>query len=520
MDTGLMAAPPRAAPWSASMIVLEPVSHPELEPIRIPDALFPIGRNEAPFDSYPAGLAGDLSRRHARIFCEHGAVYLADLGSKNGTTVNGVPLKQAIATLRSGDLLGLGKQLSYRVHLEQAARQPARARLASLSLQPESDASGLQPIVVTRFPFMVSKADDTFARYRDSSATQVNYLSRRHAHLFLKGGELYVEDLGSTNGTFVNGARLDEHAVALREGDVLAFGGRHFVYRLALQWEALEADPTMTRIGAVAMPAEAVADADKTTFVAAADSFLEIFCVDPGPDQDDTPEAGNAPAEPAADESPTGAGGKLALMAAGLYQAFGGKRRFDARRLRRWSVAALGLLLVLAWALRGLGGPEGELEDLLAAGAYAQAAALAGEALADDPGNARLASLGTEAQLKAALPAWMAALKAGQYPRAAGQVQAMRRQAGNNPELAPLLAELDWIVRLKSFVAARGGAQAAVRDAADGARIEQVLKQWEEQNEAHQRAFATISAHVPAYRDAYADALSDLRKLSLARGQP
>jgi hypothetical protein len=54
----------------------------------------------------------------------------------------------------------------------------------------------------------------------------------------------------------------------------------------------------------------------------------------------------------------------------------------------------------------------------------------------------------------------------------------------------------------------------------DAARIEQFLQQWEERNEAYQRAFETMSAHVPAYRDAYAGALSDVRRLALARGQP
>ena len=68
MAAEVMVARPRAVPGAASMIVLEPVSHPELKPIRIGDTLFAIGRSEAPFDAYPSEIAGDLSRRHARIF--------------------------------------------------------------------------------------------------------------------------------------------------------------------------------------------------------------------------------------------------------------------------------------------------------------------------------------------------------------------------------------------------------------------------------------------------------------------
>jgi pSer/pThr/pTyr-binding forkhead associated (FHA) protein len=491
-----------AGPAGRPLIVLVPVSHPELAPIRIHEALFAIGRTEAPFDAYAPELAADLSRRHARIFCEHGAVYFAELGSKNGSTVNGLPVRPGITTLRDGDLLGLGKTLTYRVQFEPAARAPPQARLARLILNPEGSGGGgteLQPIVVTEFPFMVSKADDSFARYKETEPAQVNYLSRRHAHIFIRSGQPHVEDLGSTNGTFVNGIRLDEHALALTEGDVLAFGGRHFVYRIALEWETAARDPTLTRIGA-ALP-QAAFDADRTTFVAAADSFLDIFCVDPPGVADDAPDAAAPSAGPIQDDAAQQPRGRAALLLAGL-------------------LLALLLALLLTWRVFWVGSAERQVEDLLAASAYAQAAALADTALADDPGNSRLQSLATEALLKARLPAWMAQLDAGQFEAAARQVAAMRAHARRNPELAPLLDQLDWIVALKAFVAARGGAQAPSRDPRDAARVRQLLAQWEERSEAYQRVFETISAHVPAYREAYADALSDVRRLALARSQP
>ncbi|CAN7375015.1 FHA domain-containing protein [Massilia sp. LjRoot122] len=518
MTADAMLAPPRPASAGRLLIVLEPVSHPELQPIHIHENLFAIGRTEAPFDAYPAGLAADLSRRHARIFCEHGAVYFAELGSKNGSTVNGVPVKQAITTLHSGDVLGIGKALTYRVHLEHAASQPPHARLASLSLSPEGGGAGLQPIVVSEFPFMVSKADDSFARYKDSEPAQVNYLSRRHAHIFLKNGAAWLEDLGSTNGSFVNGVRLDEHAVALHEGDLLAFGGRYFVYRLGLQWDASARDPTLTRIGAVGgAPAPAEPDADKTTFVAAANSFLDIFCVDPA--RDDTPDAalGDGDGQNPQDKGEGPPQGRSAAMLSGLYAALGGRGTLAVRRMRQWGLAALALLVLLVLAWPRFGGAEGEVEDLLARGAYAQAAVTAADALADDPDNSRLRALGTEALLKARLPAWIAALEARQFGRAASEVAAMRQYTRHNPELAPLLDQLDWMVALERFAASRGGAQAASRDAQDAATIAGFLQQWEERDDAYQRGFETMSAHVPAFRDTYANALSDVRKLALAR---
>jgi pSer/pThr/pTyr-binding forkhead associated (FHA) protein len=519
MAPAAIIAMPRPAEARQLMIVLQPVSHPELPPIEIHDSLFAIGRTEAPFDAYAPELVADLSRRHARIFCEHGAVYLADLGSKNGTTVNGAALKQAISVLHQGDQISLGNALSYRVQLEEGAVAPPRAaRIASLTLTPEPGDPTLQPIVITEFPFMVSKADDTFARYKDANPQQVNYLSRRHAHIFLKGGQPWIEDLGSTNGTFVGGERLEEHAVALKDGDVLAFGGHHFVYRLSVQHEAVALDPTLTRIGKpAALDTVPSIDADKTTFVAAADSFLDIFCVEQAPAQDDTPDAAAGAAPELQDGEPTRPQGKAEVFVTGLIAAMGGKGTLDMRRALRWGIGVLGLVALVAWSLYRIGAPEREVEDLIASGAYARAAAVASVNLARDPANPALKSLGMAALLKANLPTWMALLNARQFDRAAGLVAAMKQQARHNPDLAPLLAELDWIIQLKAFVAGRGGAQVPIRDAADAAGIQRFLKQWEEQNEAFQRAFVTMSSIVPAYRDAYADALSDVRKLALAR---
>jgi pSer/pThr/pTyr-binding forkhead associated (FHA) protein len=48
-------------------------------------------------------------------------------------------------------------------------------------------------------------------------------VSRRHAIVRAIDGELEVEDLGSANGTFVNGARVDEPR-RLCPGDEIAIG--------------------------------------------------------------------------------------------------------------------------------------------------------------------------------------------------------------------------------------------------------------------------------------------------------
>ena len=48
-------------------------------------------------------------------------------------------------------------------------------------------------------------------------------VSRRHARIFMQGNNYVIEDLGSTNGTFVNGQRLTGSYV-LRPGEIITFG--------------------------------------------------------------------------------------------------------------------------------------------------------------------------------------------------------------------------------------------------------------------------------------------------------
>lgn len=65
-------------------------------------------------------------------------------------------------------------------------------------------------------------------------------VSRRHARLTFQGGKFVLEDLGSTNGTFVNGQRLAGPRV-LKAGEVVSFGEQ-----IVLVFEASTFDPAAT----------------------------------------------------------------------------------------------------------------------------------------------------------------------------------------------------------------------------------------------------------------------------------
>lgn len=56
-------------------------------------------------------------------------------------------------------------------------------------------------------------------------------VSRHHAQLRYKNRRFWITDLGSTNGTFINGERVLE--VALRDGDTVSLGGLELTFREA-----------------------------------------------------------------------------------------------------------------------------------------------------------------------------------------------------------------------------------------------------------------------------------------------
>jgi len=536
----------RATVDAAFDVVLSPVAcaqRPTPDAIRIVDNLFAIGRSEAPFNDYPPQWTASLSRRHARVFIEHGAVYVADLGSKNGTTINGTAVRQIPARVRAGDELCFGGELCYRVNIEPRARIVASASAGAapqLLLVPQRDDLGLQPIDVQAFPFLVSKTDDVFARYKARYPHQVNYISRRHAHLFLKGDELYVEDLGSTNGTFVNGGRLDESALPLADGDIVAFGGDHFVYRVSLP-KPSDVEPTVTQL-ALNPAADSAADADKTTFVGAAHSFLEIFCVDPALQREDEVNETAQPASAQAKRDAAGIGAnggqgtknasgahhaaaaatkgaanskprRWRLVAGELRNALADGERTNVRRIAAWSGVGVAVVAALVVTLYLRGSSERELRNLLAGGDYTSAVAVARGYLASHPTDTKVRALASEALLKARLPGWLNALEKAQFDDADARLEDMKAASANNADATSLLGELQWVGDLERYVAARGGVDAPIRMYTDESRINNLLQRWDDDARGHQRALDRIAGYVPTFAEPYAHALSHLRKL-------
>jgi pSer/pThr/pTyr-binding forkhead associated (FHA) protein len=494
-------------------LLLEPESHPALGAIRIDENLFAIGRGEAPFASYDADIIAQLSRRHARIFIEDGAAYAADLGSKNGTTVNGVALREQPVRLNSGDVIGFGGKLSFRVRTEPRAAPRTQAEPAvHMTLVPERADLGLHPVELSQFPFLISKADETFAQYRERYPHQVNYVSRRHAHIFVKGGVPFVEDLGSTNGTFINGKRLDEAAVKLEDGASLAFGGNHFVYTVQLLREAEPALITTATVTGMAVGAtpEELADADKTTFITSAHSFLDIFCVDQNQPADD--EINNEPLPGVRAPAKRRSRSRFMRFMSELGTAFGGGQAIK-RQVLFYGLAFVAAVAAIGIALYFNGNAERNLKSLVAHGDYRDAATVANAYLVKHPNDPQATSLGTEALLKGYVPEWLVHLKNREFDASSSIVSQLKTLSATNADARFLIDEIDWIGRLEMFMTGRAGTDAPIRIYADEDRMSELLKQWESDPSAHQRRLDRIASAVPEFRDLYAVALSHLRKL-------
>jgi pSer/pThr/pTyr-binding forkhead associated (FHA) protein len=73
-------------------------------------------------------------------------------------------------------------------------------------------------------------------------------VSRRHSQLSFQGGKYVLEDVGSTNGTFVNGQRLTGPRV-LKSGEVVSLGEQ-----IVFVYEAVESDPGATVVSSRNMP--------------------------------------------------------------------------------------------------------------------------------------------------------------------------------------------------------------------------------------------------------------------------
>jgi len=56
------------------------------------------------------------------------------------------------------------------------------------------------------------------------------FMSQRHAEIIVRDGVCYISDLGSTNGTFINGSEISDEPIELLDGDKVQIGQLSFIF--------------------------------------------------------------------------------------------------------------------------------------------------------------------------------------------------------------------------------------------------------------------------------------------------
>ena len=136
----------------------------------------------------------------------------------------------AVVSRGIGDLRKIPDDEPYVPGQEPEGRGAANAPRGSAPESPELVVEDSE-ILAPQTRFELKDGETTVGRSSQSSIVlkSDDYASGQHAQLTRHGGLLYVEDLGSTNGTFVNG-RKTVGATPMRGGDTVRIGSTTFRY--------------------------------------------------------------------------------------------------------------------------------------------------------------------------------------------------------------------------------------------------------------------------------------------------
>jgi pSer/pThr/pTyr-binding forkhead associated (FHA) protein len=168
----------------------------------------------------------NVSRRHARLYRANGALKIEDLGSANGTKLNGVRLRGQLP-VKVGDQIQIG---DYRILLEAdeaadatvpdgmpapgASVAPAPAPIARLILLGPPEAG--KEYLLDKDEVLIGRSDGCQVMIEHPS------LSREHAKVVRADGAFRIVDLESHNGIRVNDQ--DVPVADLRPGDIVELG--------------------------------------------------------------------------------------------------------------------------------------------------------------------------------------------------------------------------------------------------------------------------------------------------------
>ena len=155
-----------------------------------------------------------VSGNHAEINLVDNQLYIKDLGSTNGTYVDHVKIPQGQPIPMGQKTISLSGVVTIQVrniteHRSFSGSQP----------QLNYDISNIGTKIQQ---FLQQKGSVIFGRSEGADIKiDNNLVSRQHAKITSSGGQIFLEDLGSVNGTFVNGQRIKNRVIISPTDDII-----------------------------------------------------------------------------------------------------------------------------------------------------------------------------------------------------------------------------------------------------------------------------------------------------------
>ncbi len=146
-----------------------------------------------------------VSNFHCELIVDNGKVVINDKNSSNGVYVNGVKITSK--TLNKGDIVTLGSKFVF----DWEARLTLEG--GSPSARVDSPPNGKSEFIIGRDPSCDRQIDNI-------------KVSRKHCRIFKKGNTWLLEDLNSSNGTFLNGLKVTNSEIL--PTDIITVGGVPF----------------------------------------------------------------------------------------------------------------------------------------------------------------------------------------------------------------------------------------------------------------------------------------------------
>lgn len=167
----------------------------------------------------------NVSREHARLFTRDDQCFIVDLESANGVFVNGKRISGEVELAPSSQI----KIGDFYLHIDRKGEAEPRS--------PSDEVFGRlhgKNLGVAGRNYPLTQRINLIGRGRDCSTTIIDSsVSRNHAQITVdETGNLFIRDLRSANGTFVDGRRIDMEPVSLHDRSKIKLGNVELVLEI------------------------------------------------------------------------------------------------------------------------------------------------------------------------------------------------------------------------------------------------------------------------------------------------